>query len=1181
LDVLTNLCIGLGWLVLAQSKPFAAQSDPPPATVVAARAGSGLATSSDGAPGKAPEHGVQRAIAGRSPWFIILNSPQDLDELWRKIERPDLVLMSGDRLAAPAIGEAAGGKAGEQSRSLVESVKITGRVVGENADLSVEFVIAQKQAEPAWVPIRLDNQRVIAAREGTRELSLQVQDRKEWQVRLAGAGEHRIRVDLKTAVSSELARKRLSLAIPEAPSTRVELNFARRESDVLIGADEDYGLTDLGQGKGSLLAAPLSPRSKLEVSWSDNADSGEQPPPLLTAQGEIAIDVDAQQMRTQSSWLIRCVRGVARSLVMQVDPHDQITELELDDESLVDDIKEARGPGKLTIPLDDPLRAGASKRLVLRTRRSLAKSGASRASFAGFPLTGAREQSGYVGITGSPNLYVGTSRAQGVYRIDASKLPADLRARPSTYLAYEFPDQPFTLDLVVEPSPPQVRGETRTFFRIEPDIARSETTIDVSWVRGDLFELELGVAPGLQLTSVGPPDLVESTNLTEASAGVNGPEAGSPWRRLSVRLSPRARDRGKVTLKLTAIAPINTPGPVKLGAFTLDRAAAASSLVALAVGRGLSLELDDESGKWRRAPELRSRFQNQGAGLLEEALGMAATSGPLFLLEDGNSGLLPIQVTRQDRRLRHETSLIAKVSSRSIDVIERVALSVRHGTVSSLEIRVPAEIGDPWELVERQEVDKEELGPGPDGSRRFRLSFSRPVVDQSSLRFRYRVPLAPALHSATAREVTVPRITIKEGDAEAARVRLELAPDIIALDFAPGWARSSDDVRIEPFAEGPSAQFIESALRDRGRPFSFKARALAQVSLPSLIVPRLLARTIRGSDGSARTTVRYWVESHGADFPFALPEGLEWIEARVDGRIVDRVDFDETNSQYRLRFPGDAVSRPALVELDLQEAAANPTQGWRLPELRDGGVVLQALWEVRLPWSMALVGIPRGWCDENGWGWTGLSWKRSPGKQAAGQNEWLLGATASASSIDDFNGPGGDSPDRYLFSRRGQPTGLKAWIVPGPWLVGICSGFTLVFGFLANFLRLRFRTVWLVFAVVAVLTAVLVEPTVTFLVLEASALGALLALLGLLIERWIERSSLRSLRPERAAAVTIRPGTESSLNRSAGVGSDDSTAIRVRVPSTLDHAPAAVVAPEARQEARSSTVRRASGASSP
>ena len=625
MDLLTNLCIGLGCLVLAQSKSASGQADP--RAPAAAVRGDSVAPGSDGASRKDTDEEPPRAIDRRSPWFIILNSPQDLDELWRKIERPDLILMRGDRMGGQASGAVAGGKSAESSRPVVESVKIAGRVAAENADLSVDFVIAVKQPDPVWVPIRLDNQRVISAREGARDLSLRGQERGEWLVSLSGEGEHRVRVELRAAVSSELARKRLSLAIPEAPSTRVELNFARRESDVLIGADQDFGLTELGPGKGTLLAAHLWPRSKLEVNWSDNADPGGQPPALVTAQGEIAIDIDAQQMRTRSSWLIRCVRGVVKNLVLQVDEHDEISELELDDQSLEDDLEEMREPGKLTIPLEEPFRAGASRRLVWKTRRPLAKSGARRISFAGFRLSGAREQSGFIGITRSPNLYVGARAAQGVYRIDASKLPADLRARPSTYLAYEFPDQPFHLDLVVEPSPPQIRGETRTFFRVEPNEARSETTVDVSWVRGDLFELELGVAPGLQLSSVGPPDSVESTNLTEAPAVVNDREAGGPGRRLSVRLTPRARDRGRVTLKLAAIQPINTPGSLKLGVFSLDRAAAASALVALAAGRGLSLELEDDTGKWRRAPEIRSRFQNPDADLLEGVVARAVTSG--------------------------------------------------------------------------------------------------------------------------------------------------------------------------------------------------------------------------------------------------------------------------------------------------------------------------------------------------------------------------------------------------------------------------------------------------------------------------------------------------------------------------------------------------------------------------
>jgi len=108
-----------------------------------------------------------------------------------------------------------------------------------------------------------------------------------------------------------------------------------------------------------------------------------------------------------------------------------------------------------------------------------------------------------------------------------------------------------------------------------------------------------------------------------------------------------------------------------------------------------------------------------------------------------------------------------------------------------------------------------------------------------------------------------------------------------------------------------------------------------------------------------------------------------------------------------------------------------------------------------------------------------------------------------------------------------------------------------------------------------VLAAVLVEPTVMFLALQAAALGAVLTLVGLLIERSIDHSYAYRSPAVRGAGAAIRPATDSSLNRSAGVGSNDSTAIRVRVPSTLDHAPAAVAVQEPRQEVRSSTVQRA------
>jgi len=276
-----------------------------------------------------------------------------------------------------------------------------------------------------------------------------------------------------------------------------------------------------------------------------------------------------------------------------------------------------------------------------------------------------------------------------------------------------------------------------------------------------------------------------------------------------------------------------------------------------------------------------------------------------------------------------------------------------------------------------------------------------------------------------------------------------------------------------------------------------------------------------------------------------------------------------------LRFPVDVGSRPVLVELEYQWSGPDAAPSWSAPRLLGGGVVLQTLWELRLPWSLAVIGIPHGWSDENQWYWTGYVWKRRPWKNVASLNEWILGAGVSPSAIDDFSGLSPDDSDRYLFSRNGQPVAFSVWIVPRSWLVAVCSGATLFVGFFVIFTKIRFRTIWLGIAGLGLLAAVLVQPGVTFLAIQSALIGVVLTILGLLIEVLIERWKSQSMPARRRSVTTSPAGIDSSLNRPATVGSDDPTAIRVRVPSTLDHVPAPLVAAPIENEARSSKVERA------
>ena len=216
----------------------------------------------------------------------------------------------------------------------MDSVQVSGQLEAEYASLKVDFTIIARGAEPVWASIRLDDQWLLGAREGGRDLDLRRGDKNEWQVKLAGDGAHRIQAELRVPITAESARKTLSLAIPEAANTSLALDFSRNESDITIGANEYFGQTDRGDGKGIRLTAHLFPRSRLVVSWTKPTDSGVRSAPLLSAQGEIAIDIDPEQLRSRSSWAIRCVRGMTRLLQIRIDDVDDITELLLDDQSI-------------------------------------------------------------------------------------------------------------------------------------------------------------------------------------------------------------------------------------------------------------------------------------------------------------------------------------------------------------------------------------------------------------------------------------------------------------------------------------------------------------------------------------------------------------------------------------------------------------------------------------------------------------------------------------------------------------------------------------------------------------------------------------------------------------------------------------------------------------------------------
>ena len=244
-----------------------------------------------------------------------------------------------------------------------------------------------------------------------------------------------------------------------------------------------------------------------------------------------------------------------------------------------------------------------------------------------------------------------------------------------------------------------------------------------------------------------------------------------------------------------------------------------------------------------------------------------------------------------------------------------------------------------------------------------------------------------------------------------------------------------------------------------------------------------------------------------------------------------------------------------LVELEYRVPGPLATTTWTPPQLLEDGLVQETLWEVRIPWNRAMVGVPPGWTDENRWYWDRYVWKRRPWMGAAALTAWVGGATPRAPRSEGLDGAEGDDHS-YLFGRPGQPVDLRLTIASRAGLVAVCSGPVLGLGVLLLFWRPPLRIVWAAVLALVLTVAVAVQPSVTLLAIQSSVVGVGFTLLAVVMQRLVER------RRRRASAVFGQPSSMPippvgpTFSRAVGVGSDDPTEIRAwPVSSSVDHLP--------------------------
>ncbi len=1091
------------------------------------------------------------------PVYLFLNSPNDLDSFWKLIGRPDRVILDGNQYRK-LLDSAERPKPLElRSPAVIESVLVAGQVIGDWAHLKLELRVTLDHDEPEWIGLRLDGQTLGEAREGTIDLPTRMVGDRAWQVELSKKGNHLVQVGLIAPVKSTVEGKRIELMIPAAASTAIDLKLPVIVLDGSTGLNEKLAIASTdGDPAGTRLQARLSPRSRLELNWRERADPAVKLPPLLEARGDVAIDVEREAILTRSTWGINSIRGTSGQLLLRLSGDEEILDILVDSRSVPWETRREAGQSVVVIPLAEPIRPGTSRSLVLTTRRPIASEGTVRAVLEGYSFDQAKVETGMIAVSRSGPLFLNPMSSRGLRRIDPrTELSESLRRRADTVLGYEFNGPPYELILRIEPAPPRLRVEEWTTIQIDPTTARIQTRLDCRTSQGRVFEVQVLLPAGLDLESTEPADAVASIHVVPLNQpGTLGVGVDVP-RILSITLTPKAREDDSFAIYLKGWAAIDPSKSVAVPLFRPVADLSHGGRFAVVTDRNVAVEL-------RPTSDAPANFRSDWAQPPTDWVWPGRKPGPeqnvLWLRTDASPETIPFQVTVRPRTIRHETTLTATIDRRGAEIVEEIAGEVAFGTLGKLDLSIPREVNDRWEVEGGDRTIREPLvETEADGSRRYRLRFPRDYTDTFRLRIRYRLPFVKTDPTEAGGRLNLVPIRMLEGTSTGRKIQIAIEPGFEVQPEATGWSTETGSELNVVSENGLPIQIRLTLNSEKAGPVALIVRPASRLPLPGVMVSRLWIRTSQRPDNELATSAFFWVESHETPMVIGLDPGTRLVRTRVGtselgAGAVEQVRPDE----YRLRFPANTPTGPILVAIDTIVPASATRESWPAPRLLGGGVVQQTIWEALLIGNRAGVGTPAGWLDENEWFWDGLIWQRRPWKSPLELTNWLTAGNSRYRPVDSFDPDDRGNRHSYLFSRVGSPTSLRFVIFSRFTLLLLCSGPVLMAGLLVLAFRPPPRLTTAALLILVFALGSVVDLSVVFLVLQSSVLGLALFLTAVVIHWIIERRNPSRTPGDLGTIVPITPG--STFDRSPAVGSEDSTAIRVRpmppsAVSTADH----------------------------
>ena len=945
----------------------------------------------------------------------------------------------------------------------------------------------------------------------------------------AGDTRHTILLAGSVAVEATGRQETISLTLPRATASRVEIRSGRNEPLVTVRPPGLAPLVEPADDGGSRITlVGLSGPVKIDIGGGEReADqAGMVPPPPSSAVPQASVEslvrVDGRVAVTLATIRLEHLPADAGTIRVRLPPRASLRGVRAP-ASLVPPDESA--PGTAVIRID---RAADGRAAVeLECERAVDPSGRETFDPLGFAVEGVESwrQWGRTSIVVEGDWQVEWDDLGDNRRVDAPP-----GGRPPGFVAAFASDaQPATLPLRVRPRGSRVVIEPEYRYEVSATRVALDARLRVS-VRGAPVSRIVVMLDDWNVDEVGPPGVVDVAAVT------------TEGRRLVVPfLQPLS---GDVAVEIRGVRSIERDAE-RLGWGIPTPQADLLGPATVVIASQSDIEILPDAAGMR--------------GLVRQvtpaSLRPDADRFTLAYRLDGGAGRFEAARRYLPRRVDASIAAQADVDAADTIVRETIRFDVAHVPMEFVTLSVPRDVVRAGTLEVRQNgqllnpvLDAEPAPPpaaaadaaGPTAADvperppvdavRMRAMLATPLLGAGELAVQFELP-TPQLKMETTLQFDLPLVV--PADARVGRQSVMLAASDM-LSVEPRGEEWKRDVAAQATVAGR----IWTASRPQDRlPLALSTRRQTPLGQTVVDAAWLQTRLL----GERREDVYiYAITSSAETVALTLPAGVTAapiqasVDVRLDGetqagavRPDGRVVIDlprRTGSGSWLVEVVVAHGRGGLSELFGTAARLPAVVDLDAPRFPDGTLERRFYWELLLDPDEHALGGPGHWTSQQQWGWGALGLERVPVVSRDVLRAWVSAAAGASPVGGDGEGPAWretarlplDMPapgSRAVYSGVGSPGSARVWVVPTWLLVLAVSGPVLAVA-LAVVQRPRLRSPPLLLgAAAAASLAAAAVPDVAPLLAQAALPGAVLAVLAAGLRLVVNRGMLPAARP--------------------------------------------------------------------